>query len=183
ERAGERAAELIATLHRGLQRHIGVDIKWDYRALDAEEGHGNAKGIIDLRGTRKGGIEAFVLKSPKQCEGQIARDSIVEIAPGEMPTHFTSDMQGEGGCAMQEKLVGVIVSADYPNIGRKLRQSSAILSSEARNAVDCRFILSIGKGEELGSVRHDDATEHACCRVSVTHGCSSQLLAGAQHPA
>src|SRR3546814_3870049 len=65
---GERLAEGMAAFHRGLRRHVGVDVERQNRPADVQERQRNAERVVDLGGAGEGRIEPLLLQIADQVK-------------------------------------------------------------------------------------------------------------------
>ena len=162
--ARHRLAEGIAAFHGRLRRQVGVDVDRQHRSGMAEMGQRNADGVVDLGGRAERRVEVLPVELAHQLEGDLARDLPVEFAAGEVAGRLAADMHREGRRRGVEKLLGVIVGEDDPEVGLERAQPLADVGGHLPDVLHDLLVLGLRHREELrGMGQHraaDDGRIH-----------------------
>ena len=141
--ARHRLAELVAALHGGLRRQVGVDVDRQHRIGVAEMGERDADRVVDLGGRGEGRIEILPVELAHDLEADLARHFPVKLAAGEFAGRLAADMDGERRRGGVEELLGVVVGEDDPQVGLVRAQPLADVGRDLRAPAATTFLSSV----------------------------------------
>jgi hypothetical protein len=155
---GHRLAEGITALHCRLRRQVGVDIDRQNRIRDAEMRERNADRVIDLGDAGEGRVETLPIHLSDELETDLARNLPVKFAAGECASGLVAHLDGKGRRPV-EKLLGMIVRKDDPEIGRHRLELGTDFRRYRSDALDRSAVFGLRHREELRGVgKHRPAT-------------------------
>ena len=123
-------------------------------------GERNPKGIVDLGGRGEGGIEPLRLEVADQRVSGSARHLVAEIAPRERAPDLGTGVQREGGRAVKEELVDMVVGDNDPDVGFERGKRLADPARDLAHAFHGGRILGFGHRKELRRMGNERTAQH-----------------------
>ena len=126
----------------------------------AKVGQRNADSVVDLGGRCECRIEILPVQLPHQFEADLARYFPMEFSAGKFTARFTTDVNRERRSRGVEKLLGMVVGKDDPEIGVERPQPAANIGRDFAYMRDHGLVLCLRHGEELRRMRQHGPADH-----------------------